>query len=64
MLPGIAGAPIRPESYAQANIVGGRVGIVQTSPAAEMLEGTLDSNRDGSVADDISGIIDRAFGRS
>jgi hypothetical protein len=35
MLRGIAGAPIRPESYAQANIVRGRVGIVQTSPAAE-----------------------------
>jgi len=30
----------------------------------EMLEGTLDSNRDGSVMDDITGMIGRTFNRS
>jgi hypothetical protein len=30
----------------------------------EMLEGTLDSNRDGSVVDDITGMVGRAFNRS
>lgn len=30
----------------------------------EMLGGTLDSNRDGSVVDDIAGMIGRTFGRS
>ena len=35
MLRGMAGAPIRPESYARADIVIGRVGIEQTPARAE-----------------------------
>ena len=35
MLRGMAGAPIRPESYARADIVIGRVGMEQTPPRAE-----------------------------
>jgi hypothetical protein len=35
MLRGMAGAAIRPESYARAQIVRGRVGIEQADPAAE-----------------------------
>jgi hypothetical protein len=35
MLRGMAGAPIRPESYARAEIVAGRVGIEQAPPARE-----------------------------
>lgn len=34
MLRGMAGAPIRPESYARADIVVGRVGMEQTPPRA------------------------------
>jgi len=30
----------------------------------DMLGGTLDANRDGSVVDDITGILGRALGRS
>lgn len=35
MLRGIAGAPVRPESYARATIVPGRVGREQAAPAVE-----------------------------
>ena len=35
MLRGLAGAPVRPESYARAEIVAGRVGLDQASPVAE-----------------------------
>ena len=35
MLRGMAGAPIRPESYARADIAVGRVGLEQTPPRAE-----------------------------
>jgi hypothetical protein len=35
MLRGIAGAPVRPESYARAQIVAGRVGRDQRPPVAE-----------------------------
>jgi hypothetical protein len=35
MLRGMAGAPVRPESYARADIVAGRVGLDQAAPAAE-----------------------------
>ena len=35
MLRGMAGAPIRPESYARAEIVAGRVGIDQAAPGRE-----------------------------
>ena len=35
MLRGMAGVPIRPESYARADIVAGRVGLEQTPPRAE-----------------------------
>jgi hypothetical protein len=35
MLRGMAGAPVRPESYARAEIVAGRVGREQASPRAE-----------------------------
>jgi hypothetical protein len=35
MLRGIAGAPVRPESYARAEIVVGRVGLDQAVPRAE-----------------------------
>jgi hypothetical protein len=35
MLRGMAGAPVRPESYARAEIVAGRVGPEQASPLAE-----------------------------
>lgn len=35
MLRGMAGAPIRPESYARADIVAGRVGMEQTPARAE-----------------------------
>jgi len=35
MLRGAAGAPIRPESYARADIVAGRVGIQQAAPGRE-----------------------------
>jgi hypothetical protein len=34
MLRGMAGAPIRPESYARADIVVGRIGLDQTAPRA------------------------------
>ena len=35
MLRGLAGAPIRPESYARAEIVAGRVGLDQAAPGQE-----------------------------
>jgi hypothetical protein len=35
MLRGMAGAPLRPESYARAEIVAGRVGLDQAAPRAE-----------------------------
>jgi hypothetical protein len=35
MLRGMAGAPIRPESYARAEITRGRIGLDQTTPKAE-----------------------------
>ena len=35
MLRGMAGAPIRPESYARATIVAGRVGLEQAPPGFE-----------------------------
>ncbi len=35
MLRGLAGAPVRPESYARAEIVAGRVGLDQAAPRAE-----------------------------
>lgn len=35
MLRGAAGAPVRPESYARAEIVAGRVGLQQSSPGRE-----------------------------
>jgi hypothetical protein len=35
MLRGMAGAPVRPESYARAEIVAGRVGIAQAPPGRE-----------------------------
>ena len=35
MLRGMAGAPVRPESYARANIVAGRVGLDQAPPGFE-----------------------------
>ena len=35
MLRGMAGAPIRPESYARAEIVPGRVGLEQAAPGKE-----------------------------
>ena len=35
MLRGMAGAPVRPESYARAEIVAGRVGLDQAAPRAE-----------------------------
>jgi hypothetical protein len=35
MLRGMAGAPVRPESYARASIVAGRVGLDQASPGFE-----------------------------
>lgn len=35
MLRGMAGAALRPESYARAEIVAGRVGLEQTKPRAE-----------------------------
>lgn len=35
MLRGMAGAPVRPESYARAEIVSGRVGLDQAAPRAE-----------------------------
>ena len=35
MLRGMAGAPVRPESYARAEIVAGRVGPDQAAPRAE-----------------------------
>ena len=35
MLRGMAGAPVRPESYARATIVPGRVGIEQAPPGFE-----------------------------
>ncbi len=34
MLRGMAGSPIRPESYARAEIVIGRIGMEQTPPRA------------------------------
>jgi hypothetical protein len=35
MLRGVAGAPVRPESYARAEIVRGRVGLDQAAPRGE-----------------------------
>ncbi len=35
MLRGIAGSPVRPESYARAEIVAGRVGLDQAAPRVE-----------------------------
>jgi hypothetical protein len=35
MLRGMAGIPVRPESYARAEIVAGRVGLDQAAPRAE-----------------------------
>jgi hypothetical protein len=35
MLRGLAGAPVRPESYARADIVAGRVGPTQSPPVRE-----------------------------
>jgi hypothetical protein len=35
MLRGMAGAPVRPESYARATIVAGRVGLDQAAPGFE-----------------------------
>jgi len=35
MLRGMAGVPVRPESYARAEIVAGRVGLDQAAPRAE-----------------------------
>jgi hypothetical protein len=35
MLRGMAGVPVRPESYPRAEIVVGRVGIDQAAPRAE-----------------------------
>jgi hypothetical protein len=35
MLRGMAGAPVRPESYARAEIVAGRVGLAQAAPGRE-----------------------------
>jgi hypothetical protein len=35
MLRGMAGAPVRPESYARAEIVRGRVGLDQAAPRRE-----------------------------
>ena len=35
LLRGLAGAPVRPESYARAEIVAGRVGMEQVAPARE-----------------------------
>ena len=44
MLRGLAGAPIRPESYARADIVTGRVGIEQT-PARAAFDGDASVRR-------------------
>jgi hypothetical protein len=35
ILRGLAGCPVRPESYARAEIVAGRVGLVQSAPVRE-----------------------------
>ena len=35
MLRGISGSPVRPESYARADIVAGRVGLAQSPPGRE-----------------------------
>ena len=35
MLRGMAGVPVRPESYARADIIAGRVGVEQSAPRAE-----------------------------
>lgn len=35
LLRGISGSPVRPESYARAEIVAGRVGLVQAAPMRE-----------------------------
>jgi hypothetical protein len=35
MLRGVAGAPVRPESYARADVVVGRVGMTQSAPVRE-----------------------------
>lgn len=35
MLRGISGSPVRPESYARAEIVAGRVGLTQAAPGRE-----------------------------
>ena len=35
MLRGMAGAPVRPESYVRAEIVAGRVGLAQSAPGRE-----------------------------
>ena len=35
ILRGLAGCPVRPESYARADIVVGRVGLVQSAPVRE-----------------------------
>ena len=35
ILRGLAGCPVRPESYARAEIVVGRVGLVQSAPVRE-----------------------------
>lgn len=35
LLRGISGSPVRPESYARAEIVAGRVGRVQADPVRE-----------------------------
>jgi hypothetical protein len=35
LLRGLSGAPVRPESYARADIVAGRVGMTQSAPVRE-----------------------------
>jgi hypothetical protein len=35
ILRGLAGCPVRPESYARAEIVAGRVGLAQAAPVRE-----------------------------
>jgi len=44
MLRGAAGAPVRPESYARAEIVAGRVGLEQAAPGREF-EGDASARR-------------------
>jgi hypothetical protein len=45
MLRGMSGAPIRPESYARAEIAAGRVGVEQAPPGREF-DGDASARRD------------------